>query len=287
MVLAPLLFFCTAALAPSRAAPEAEGPRSAGPDTPLRVAGAAPPSLVPTALGATGSGEVPQSLRDARRLAEQLRYEEAIVEYQRYLGDTNRPPAEGALALLELGFLHLVLGDEVSAQARATQALELDPWLKLAPGSPAKLSSLLESTRKKLAARSRLEVLPRADADAPQAVRARLLDPLGRVKRVLLRHALSANGPFYSTGMRCEAEACVGDLPPPASGDAFTAFYYVEALGEGGESLAQAASPIAPLQLSVVGRDPWYTRPWVWGATGAAVVAVAAVVYLLSPPPPR
>lgn len=284
MLLAPLLFVAAAALSPQAAPAFFPSPPL---DTPLKVAGAPRLALAPTALPAAGTGEAPQSLRDARHLAGQLRYEEAIVEYQRYLGDSNRPVAERALALLELGFLHLVLGDEVSAQARATQALELDPWLALAPGAPAKQQSLLDVTRKKLAAQARLEVLPRAEADAPQAVRARMADPQGQVKRVLLRHALSPKGPFYSTAMRCDEQACLADLPPPGGGDAFTAFYYVEALGEAGETLAQAASATAPLQLSVVGRDPWFKRPWVWGATGAAVVAIAAVVYLLSPPPPK
>jgi tetratricopeptide (TPR) repeat protein len=283
MLLAPLLFVATALGQPAAPASFPSPPL----DAPLRLASAPRLALAPNALPAAGTGEAPPSLRDARHLAAQLRYEEAIVEYQRYLGDVNRPVAERALALLELGFLHQVLGDEVSAQARATQALELDPWLKLAPGAPAKQLALLESTRKKLAAQARLEVLPRAEADAPQAVRARLADPQGKVKRVLLRHALSPKGPFYSTPMRCEDQACLGDLPPPGGGDAFTAFYYVEALAEGGETLAQAASATAPLQLSVVGRDPWFKRPWVWGATGAAVVAVAAVVYLLAPPPPK
>ncbi|MHB8874251.1 MAG: hypothetical protein ACYC8T_11240 [Myxococcaceae bacterium] len=256
-------------------------------DTPLLLASAQGSSLAPFVLSAAARPEVPQSLLDARRLAEQLRYEEASVEYQRYLGDPNRPAAERALALLELGFLHLVLGDEVSAGARATQALELEPSLKLPPGAPVKQASLLESTRKKLAARSRLEVLSRAEGDAPHAVRARLADPQGKVKRVLIRHALSPKGPFYSSPMRCEGQGCVGEIPPPGGGDSFTAFYYVEALGAEGDTLAQAASPLEPLQLSVIGRDPWFKRPWVWGAGGAAVVAVAAVVYLLSPPAPR
>ena len=46
-------------------------------------------------------------------MAEQLRYEEAVVEYQRYLATPDRPIAERANALLELGFVHLVLGDQL------------------------------------------------------------------------------------------------------------------------------------------------------------------------------
>src|SRR5438067_2378412 len=82
-------------------------------------------------LEAAGPSEIPQSLIDARRLTDELRYEEAVVEYQRYLVDRDRPVKERAKALLELGFIHLVLGDEVSAEQRATEALDLDPTLKL------------------------------------------------------------------------------------------------------------------------------------------------------------
>ena len=42
-------------------------------------------ALVPAA----GPSEIPQSLNEARRLADDLRYEEAVVEYQRYLGDRD------------------------------------------------------------------------------------------------------------------------------------------------------------------------------------------------------
>jgi hypothetical protein len=239
------------------------------------------------AVLAANPGEIPQSLSDARRLADQLRYEEAIVEYQRYLGDQNRPVSERAKALLEVGFIHLLLGDEITAEARATEALELDPNLKLAPGAPAKQSAFLDQMKKKLAGRTRLDIVPRTDTDSPQLVRARLADPQRGVKRVLIRHALSPKGPFYSSPMRCEGETCSGDIPPPADVSAFTAFYFVEAQDQEGNTVAQAGTATEPLQLSVVGRNAWYKSPIVWGAGGAAVIAIAGVVYLLSPQPAR
>src|SRR4051812_9699437 len=96
-----------AADAPRREPPEAVGLLALGP---RRVARSDP-----------GAESTPRSLLEARRLADQLRYEEAIVEYQRYLADNDRPANERAKALLEMGFIYLVLGDESTAQRRAVE----------------------------------------------------------------------------------------------------------------------------------------------------------------------
>jgi hypothetical protein len=238
------------------------------------------------AIEAANPSEIPQSLIEARRMADDLRYEEAVVEYQRYLGDRERPVKERAKALLELGFIHLILGDEVSAEQRAAEALELDPSLKLPSNAPSKQLQFLEAMRKKLAGQARLEILPRSDGDSPSQVHATLSDPNGAAKRVLIRHGISPKGPFYSTAMRCGASGCDGEIPPPSGGEGFTAYYYLEALDAEGNTVAQAASPTEPLQLSVVGRGAWYKSPWVWGLTGAALVAVAGVVFITSPTRP-
>ncbi|MBI3182822.1 MAG: hypothetical protein HYZ28_11850 [Myxococcales bacterium] len=260
---------------------------AAAPDAPREVRVALLPLQLPREVTAAGPSEVPKSLLDARRLADELRFEEAFVEYQRYLGDPNRPVAERAKALLELGFLHLLLEDQVNAQKRTVEALELDPEVRLPPGASSRHAAFVETVRKSLAARARLEVLPRAGADPPRTVHAHLTDPQGRAKRVLIRHALSPAGPFHSSPMRCHGERCQGSIPLPRGASSFTAWYYAEALDEDGDTIATAAGPQEPLQLSVVGQDAWYEDPWIWGASGVAVVAVAGVVYLFSPAPPR
>ncbi|MBS1149628.1 MAG: hypothetical protein H6Q89_1326 [Myxococcaceae bacterium] len=236
---------------------------------------------------APAQGELPQPLVDARKLAESLRYEEAVVEYQRYLAIGERPARERAEALLELGFIHLVLGDEANADIRAASALELDPGLELPASSAARQVDFLNKARKDFITRARLRVEPRLDDDAPGLVRVKVADPQQKVKRVLLRHALAATGPFHSTQMECRAEACTGAIPPPQDTNSFTAWYYVEALDEGQLTLARASGPDEPLQLAVVGRKSWYQSPVVWGIGGAALVAIATVAYLLSPAPPR
>lgn len=232
-------------------------------------------------------GELPQALVDARKLAESLRYEEAVVEYQRYLAVGERPARERAEALFELGFIHLVLGDEANADIRAASALELDPSLELPASAAARQVDFLNKARKDFLTRARVRVEPRLDADAPGLVRAKVADPQKRVKRVLLRHALASTGPFHSTVMQCEGDACTGAIPPPQDTNSFTAWYYVEALDEAQLTLARASTPSEPLQLAVVGGKRWYQSPVVWGIGGAALVAVATVVYLLSPAPPR
>jgi len=232
----------------------------------------------------------PKPLDEARRLADSLRYEEAVVEYQRYLALEDRPAAERAQALFELGFIHLVLGDEANAHARGEQALELDPNLALPKSAPERqrefLAGLVESAR----TRAHLSTVSARPDEPPATVRARLKDPQGKVKRVLLRHALSSNGPFHSTLLECSGEPekeCSGQIPPPLDAQAFNAWYFVEALDDGSRTVATAGSAKTPFQLQVVGRRAWYQSPVTWGVAGAALMAVAAVIYLLSPPPPR
>lgn len=233
------------------------------------------------------STAVPSSLTDARKMSEQLRYEEAVVEYQRYLATPDRPLNERANALLELGFIHLVLGDAANAEGRALEALELDPRLTVPSTAPQKQVDFLNKLRRVYLARARLEIQQRDAADAPYVVKVKVIDPEGKVGRVLLRHALTATGPFYSTEMQCEGELCTGSIPPPSEVSNFTAWYFVEALDGNQGTAAKVASPDSPLQLSVVDQKPWYTSPVVWGAAGAVLVGVATVVYLLAPPPPR
>lgn len=87
--------------------------------------------------------------------------------------------------------------------------------------------------------------------------------------------------------MNCEADKCSAMLPVAADATDANAWYWIEALDEKKATLAQAGSSAAPLQLAVIGRKPWYQSPWVWGISGAALVGIAAVVFALSPAPPR
>jgi len=230
--------------------------------------------------------EVPPSLQQARQRSEELRYEEAVVEYSRYLGEPNRPPAERAQALLELGFVHLLLGDEVSARARATEALELVPTLKVSSNGPAKQVAFLERVRTEVVSRPKLEVVPLQGEDAAR-VRVKLVDPAGQAYEVLLRHALSPSGPYYATRMQCKGEVCEGRIPPTGT-TAWTAFYYLEANDAYGNTLVRASGPSAPLQISVVQPSPWYESPWVYGVGGAVLVGTAAAFFFATsqPSPP-
>ena len=236
-------------------------------------------------VSVAASADASAALSSARKLADALRYEEAVVEYQRYLGTAQDAPArERAAALFELGFIHLVLGDEVNAQARATDALELDAGLSLPSTAPARQVDFLAEVKRQFLTRTRVTV---EQGDGPQGLRARLVDPQKRVKRVLLRHALASNGPFYSVEMRCLGDECKAELPAPQQGGDFTAWYYIEALDEKNVTVATASDARAPRQLAVIGGRPWYQSPITWGIAGGALVAVGIVVYLLSPPPPR
>ena len=136
---------------------------------------ASPPGSVHDATAGPGEDAV-SILQHARRLSDELRFEEAVVGYQRYLSTGSRPATERAQALLELGFLHLVLGDEPSAQQRAAEALELDPSLKLPADAPARQVRFLEQMRRELESRVRLELLPRGPEDPVDLVRVRLTD---------------------------------------------------------------------------------------------------------------
>jgi hypothetical protein len=258
------------------------------PLTILALATAAPsPAHAASSLVLTqapAAGEAQADLARARELAGALRYEEAVVEYQRYLGDTERPSAERAQALLELGFIHLLLDDAVNAEQRTTEALELDAWVRPPADAPQKQKDLVERVRAKLAARPKLEVLPREDASRPQQVRASLKDPQAKASEVLLRHAPVRGGPYRATPMVCREGTCEGELPSPTRAASFTAWYFVEALDAQGNTVARAANPLAPLQLSVIEQKPWYESPWVYAGGAALVVGAASVFFIASDP---
>jgi hypothetical protein len=228
---------------------------------------------------------VSPGLAQARKLADDLRFEEAVVEYQRYLGDASRPPRERARALFELAVLHQVLADPVSALKRAVEALELDPSLQLPPGTPAKQVALLEEARKQVRGRVKVDLIPRDASEPPSRVRAKMSDPDHRAKAVLLRHALASEGPYWSSPMNCRADQCAGDLPQEAA-SAYTAWYYVEANDANGNTLARAAGPGAPMQVVVQIDKPWFSNPLVWVGATALLVGAASVAYVATSPTP-
>lgn len=253
---------------------------SADDDRPLRLRFEAGGAWIAQA----GTGTQPQrsALENARRLTNQLRYEEAVVEYHRYLALPARPVAERARALFDLAFLHLVLGDERSARLRASEALELDPSLRLSPDAPAKQQDFLRTTRKGFEARTRIDVLPPEDPDAPQRIRARVIDPEKRAKTVMLRHALSPTGPFFGQQMRCADEVCTAEILAPKDVETYTAWYYVEATDAEGTTLSRGAAADAPLRVSIVAQEAWYRSPWVYAGGAAVILSAAAVFYAAS-----
>lgn len=235
-------------------------------------------------LSAPSDASAPPVLEQARKLAEDLRFEEAVVEYQRYLGDSTRPARERAQALFELAVLHQVLADQVNALKRAVEAVEADPAFVPPPGTPSKQLALLESARKQLRARVKVDLIPREENEPPSRVRAKVLDPDRRTRALLLRHALASEGPYWSATMSCRGEQCVGDLPQPAGSTAYTAWYYVEANDTEGNTLARAAGPTAPLQVVVQREKPWFSNPLIWVGGTVLLVGAASVAYVATQP---
>jgi hypothetical protein len=228
----------------------------------------------------------PELLGEASKLVEQQRYEEAVVEFQRYLTDTTRPAAERARALFELGFVHVVLGDDANADARALEALTLNPTLSVAANAPPRQLAFLKKSKEAFAARPQM-TLEKPPADAPaHAVHLSLKDPKQRVQRVLLRHAPSPQGPYRSTQMQCSETDCSALIPSTESKELATSYYFVEALDAQQRTLTQLNSERDPMQVVVVEPKSWYKSPVVYGVAGTAVVAIATLVYFLVPPPP-
>jgi hypothetical protein len=243
---------------------------------------AAPPTPAPNWADAPTA--VAPGLVQARKLAEDLRFEEAVVEYQRYLGDSTRPARERAQALFELAVLHQVLEDQVNALKRAVEALEVNPSFQLPPGTPAKQVALLEAAQKQIRSRVKVDLIPREESEPPSRVRAKMSDPDHRTRAMLLRHALASEGPYWASPMNCRGDQCVGDLPPGGGTSTYTAWYYVEANDSEGNTLARAAGPDAPMQVVVQVDKPWFTNPLVWVGASAVLVGAAGAVFLASQP---
>lgn len=242
---------------------------------------AAPPA--PAQHWADAPTAVAPGLVQARKLAEDLRFEEAVVEYQRYLGDSTRPARERAQALFELAVLHQVLADQVNALKRAVDALELNPSFQLPPGTPAKQVALLETAQKQLRSRVKVDLVPREESEPPSRVRAKMSDPEHRARTLQLRHALAPEGPYWSSAMNCRGDQCVGDLPQVAS-SGYTAWYYLEANDSEGNTLARAAGPDSPMQVVVQIDKPWFSNPLVWVGASAVLVGAAGAVFVISQP---
>ncbi len=223
-------------------------------------------------------------LAEARSLTAQARYEEAIVEYQRYLTMPERPTQERAQALLELGFLHTTLGDTTNGDARAMESLELDSKVTSAPGSPAKLNDFLTRMRKRFEARPVLQLAEGDGSAAPNVVNVNFADPEHSVQRVLIRYAEAKSGPFASVEMSCTASGCTGAIPTGTSSKgSLTFWYFLEALDAKQATIARSGSAENPLQLAIVDTRPWYQSPVVWAGAGVALVGIATVIYFLTP----
>jgi len=242
---------------------------------------AAPPA--PAQYWADAPTAVAPGLAQARKLTDDLRFEEAVVEYQRYLGDPSRPARERAQALFELAVLHQVLEDQVNALKRAVEALEINPSFQLPPGTPAKQVGLLEAAQKQLRSRVKVDLVPREEREPPSRVRAKMSDPGHRTRTMLLRHALSSAGPYWASPMTCRGDQCVGDLPQGAS-SAYTAWYYVEANDTEGNTLARAAGPDSPMQVVVQIDKPWFSNPLIWVGASAVLVGAAGAAFLITQP---
>ncbi len=252
----------------------------------LGVATAAPSGQGKTAPVSAFEG-VPEPLLEAAKLVEQLRYEEAVVEYQRYLTDRSRPEQERARALLELGFVHMVLGDEANADARTVEAFTLSSNLTLPTTASPRQIAFFKKAKESFAARPQLSMRARLNDDTVNLVRLTLLDPKNKIQRVLLRHANSPDGPYFSTAMDCSrAPECEAAIPPPVGEMAMSSYYFVEALDEKQRTLTQLSSARDPLQMVIVESKSWYKSPVTWGIAGAAMVGIATLIYFLVPPAP-
>jgi hypothetical protein len=238
-------------------------------------------ALVPPVGGLTAA-----AFQEARTLADDQRFEEAIVEYQRALAAEGLSVKERAQGLFELSFLHFVLGDETNAETRGLEALETDAQLALPASAPPKQVELLTRMRRQFAARPRLTPAERRGEDAPNVVRVSVADPESKIARIAVRYALQQAGPFALVQAVCQNTDCSVAIPPPSDAS-FTAFYYLEALDATQATVARAGTPTSPLQLTVVSPKAWYKSPVVWGLTGAALAGVGLLVYFLSPPPPK
>ncbi len=250
------------------------------------LAGDAPRSMV-LAPEAGASGLVVTStgnagLTEARSLSSQARYEEAVVEYQRYLTQPDRPTLERAQALIELGFLYVTLGDTATGDARALEAFEVDSKVTAAPGSSSKLQEFLARAKKRFEARPVLQVADRDGSAAPNVVTVSFSDPEHSVQRVLVRYAESKSGPWASVEMSCLDSRCTGAIPM-SSKSSLTLWYFIEALDARQATVARAATAESPLQLAIIDSRPWYQSPVVWAGTGVALVGIATVIYFLTP----
>ncbi len=233
------------------------------------------PALVAAILTQAPSAALDQG----RALAEELRFAEA-VEALELARKEPLPTTEKVEALTLLAKCLVAQGLRPRAEQIYTELLSLSPSVRLPADTSPKLQEVFDAVRARLYPPGyfALEALP----GAPGALRVRVVDPHGLLRRLDLISRADASAPWRRRALTVE-----GDVAQEALGASGATQWYVEALGDETYVLASIASADAPRQLLTDAASAPPKRPpttadrlgrvggWVAAGLGATALALA------------
>lgn len=219
----------------------------------------------------------------ARRLNDELKFEEARAAYEQAANVRLASTDEVVAAYQGLGIAAATLGDEAAAREAFLRLLALRPDARLegsdiSPRQRAPFEAAQRFSKDKGPLRLEHDVAPSWPIGEPVAVRVDVSsDWLALVAGVRLnyRRAPGAYQELAATGRRPY------EILVPASPSGGVE-YFLEAVDRHGCPLSTLGSADAPLRVAVVAAEapgaPLHRRPWLWVVVGALVAAGATAL---------
>jgi len=288
-------------------------PSAAQPEPPAEGEGAAPQS---------GAPDPEALLAEAERRYDAMEYEEALKVLVLVLQVPSATPIQKARTFLSMGVCFTALGNAENAVLAFIELLKLKSDFRVPPSASPSIRAMFAEALKRLnlpetpppqpadgaqeggaqGARAggpqvKAKLPPKSVAGQSVDVRVELTDPNDQVEDLVI-HWRRVNGPDWSMirmkfvpGQRQVRGMIPGAMIGQREG---RLHIMVEALGQGGTSLATAGTPLSPLEVALTA-PPTAKRRWGWyalGIGGGLAIAGGVVAAILltrgeSLPPPK
>ncbi|HEY4242506.1 MAG TPA: hypothetical protein VGM88_21960 [Kofleriaceae bacterium] len=259
------------------------------------VAGAAPRIPIPAGNGpVVDPAKIDAFLARGQKLFDDQEYGAAIQTLAPVTRDARATRAQRLRALELIALAQFILRDEAAARATFERILDIDPGYQLrdASGSP-KIRAFFDDLKRQLipgydpSAGADLEHAAPTAGTAGQRIELDVRATRGGERVFEIAVATRRRGELaYRIALAAPrgGNAWRAQVVPPPSTKPYVLEYYLEARDAGGAAIARVASPDAPLEIALAGREAdkvakraWYAR-WYVIAGEAAIVAAGATV---------
>lgn len=272
--------------------------------------------LVILTLSLNAYGEAANALANGRSLWRSFEYEDAIVQLQAVIADSQATAAQRLEALELMGVLHLTLNREAQAQEAFVRLLALDPGHNLTdPGYPPRVQQFFATARQSFIPQISLDIDPIVPSVMPTGgsitLSAMLSGSTDGVERAMVFIRTEGETNYRQALMQRNGLQFTANVPTPPEGRSLEYYFEVQApsghvLGRNGSASepqmleSGAPSPVPPTVITpgmgdddtetppgiidesgdVGGGDdvrrPFYRTWWFWTVMGVVVVGATA-----------